>query len=118
MTHKQPAIRLHVRFYPGPDDDLIQWLAQLDEHPFGGRAQAIKEALRRGIGFESAQSPTGIPALDPADLRQVVEAAVASALLQAGTPLALAPAADQLESDETEDLLDSLEQVLVLRDQT
>jgi hypothetical protein len=74
--------------------------------------------LRRGIGLEPAHSPTGASTFDPADLRQVVEAAVASAIAQTGMTVTISPAADQQEADDAEDLLDSLGQALVLRDQT
>lgn len=39
---------IHVRVYPGKDDDLMEWIEGL---PPGKRSQAIRDALRRGIGM-------------------------------------------------------------------
>lgn len=39
---------IHARIYPGKDDDLIAWL---DGLPAGERSEAIREALRVGIGL-------------------------------------------------------------------
>jgi hypothetical protein len=114
---------IRVRLHPGRDDDLLHWLAQFDDRPYGAKSQSVKDALRRGISCRadpgvsqpSAAAPT--PALDLAELRQVVEAAVDTALgrfegqISGGTR-----AAAQEEDDETEALLDDLEAALVLED--
>jgi len=99
-------IRCRFRLYPGRDDDLIEWVKSLDNLPYGGKGQAVKEALRKGLGF-SMQGSTGVgklgssphapthsreaspqggssPAQDDLllDIRRVVEAAVSEALNQ------------------------------------
>jgi len=99
-------IRCRFRLYPGRDDDLIEWVKSLDNLPYGGKGQAIKEALRKGLGF-SVQGSTGATGLGRSthapthpreaspkgggsqaqddfllDIRRVVEAAVSEALNQ------------------------------------
>ena len=91
-------IRCRFRLYPGRDDDLIEWVKSLDNLPYGGKGQAIKEALRKGLGF-SVQGSTGATGLGRCthapthpgsptqddfllDIRRVVEAAVSKALNQ------------------------------------
>ena len=115
---------LKLRFYPGQHDDIIAWLRQFDGKPHGAKSQGAIDALRRGIGSdksgqcsESSSYPAGVAALDLAELRQVVEAAVDTALgrfegqIGAGMPVAVSE-----EDDETEALLDNLEAALVLED--
>lgn len=63
---------IHARVYPGSDDDLIAWLEGLLE---GERSQAIREALRVGIGLIP---PPQLPVEGIAD---VVRQAVAEALV-------------------------------------
>ena len=86
---------LKVRLYPGQDDDLLRWYESLAHLPYGAKSQAIKEALRRGIGLEEgASSASAFATVDPdalraameqvmerflVDMRRVVEAALASA---------------------------------------
>jgi len=86
MRRRKPnEIRLHIRLYPGQDDDLIQWLEQFNDKPYGAKSQAVKEALRRSIG-QPDQPIDPIHQVNPlnrvtlAEVRQVVEAAVATAL--------------------------------------
>lgn len=91
-------IRCRFRLYPGRDDDLIEWVKSLDNLPYGGKGQAVKEALRKGLGF-SVQGSTGVRELGSSthapthpssqaqdelllDIRRVVEAAVSEALNQ------------------------------------
>jgi hypothetical protein len=114
---------IRVRLHPGQDDDLLHWLAQFDSKPYGAKTQAVKETLRRGLGMgdsepssESPASSTGA-ALDLSELRQVVEAAVDTALgrfegqIDGGTKVK-----SSAEDDETEALLDNLEAALVLEE--
>jgi len=85
--------------YPGQDDDLITWWKSLNDLPYGGKGQAIKEALRRGLDLsgpgslgarEYGSSTPAPPHPDtPAqaaelllDIRRVVEAAVTEVLNQ------------------------------------
>jgi hypothetical protein len=114
---------IRVRLHPGRDDDLLHWLVQFDDRPYGTKSQAVKDALRRGIGSGNFEQSSELPsnsagvALDLAELRQVVEAAVDTALgrfegqIGGGTR-----AATQEEDDEAEALLDDLEAALVLED--
>ena len=103
--------KLTLRLHPDRDEDLISWLASLDDLPFGQKGHAIKEALRRGLG----QTPES--ALDAetllADIRAIVESAMQQALASASiiTP-SPSPAPD--ETDETDALLDQLGDQLML----
>ena len=115
---KRGKIEVKIRLYPGQDDELIQWQAQFDDQPYGIKTQALKEALRRGIEGESLQATAAAPALDLGEVRQVVEAAVTSALSRfeghiGGSAAATTPAE---EDDEVEDLLDAFQYSLVLGD--
>jgi len=110
---------IRARLYPGQDDDLIRWLEQFDGQPYGVKSQAVKEALRRGIGGgdPGQMSSTPAPAVDLAEIRQVVEAAVTQALARfEGQVAGAAVAAPAEENEETEALLDNLEAALVLTD--
>jgi hypothetical protein len=109
---------LKLRFYPGQHDDIIAWLRQFDGKPHGAKSQETIEALRRGIGSGACVdqfTATAAPALDLSELRQVVEAAVDTALgrfegqIGGGTKVT-----SSAEDDETEALLDNLEAALVL----
>ncbi len=109
---------LKIRLYPGHDDDLIHWQAQFEDQPYGAKSQAIKEALRRGIGATPDQPASSAPALDLTELRQVVEAAVTQALARfevqvSGAAIASTPD----EDDEIEGLLDDLGAALVVADE-
>ncbi|MBU0610232.1 MAG: hypothetical protein KKI08_20275 [Armatimonadetes bacterium] len=120
MTRKrrrQPTeVRLHLRFYAGQDDELIRWLEQFDEQPYGLKTQAVKEALRRSLGADEGQITTSAPTLDLGEVRRVVEAAVTTALSRFEGQGGRSPVALPAEDDETENLLDSLEAALVLRE--
>lgn len=88
-------ILVRFRLYPGQDDDLLAWYRELERLPYGGKGQAIKEALRRGIGQEASEPRVSASAtVDPealsrameqvmerflVEMRRVVEAALASA---------------------------------------
>ena len=125
---EQKRVEIKIRLHPGQDDDLIPWLRQLDHQPYGVKTQAVKGVLRRGLGAERVQTLTPTPAPEhPADLsrqslaevRQVVEAAVASALsrfaftLEAGGRDGGTTTTVE-EDDPVEDLLDTLGKALVL----
>ena len=103
--HKKLTLRLH----PDRDADLIRWLASLDDLPFGQKGQAIKEALRRGLG----QQPE--PVLDAerllVDIRAVVESAVQQAL---ASGITIIPSSTANDTDETDALLDQLGDQLML----
>jgi hypothetical protein len=111
-----------LRFYPGRDDDLIHWLDELDREYIGGKTRAMKEALRRGLraapaADRSAKSCQDTLTTSLAEIRQVVEVAVASALGRyqgelTGPAAATTTAVE--EDDETEDLLEAFKDSLVL----
>jgi hypothetical protein len=121
-------VAFKLRLYPEHDEDLIRWLESRGSQPYGGKTWAVKEALRRGIaGTAERPIPTAgvAPALDLGEIRQVVEAAVASALGRlahtmpgegqvSGATTSAAPQEDQ----EVEDLLQVLEQALVLQEKS
>lgn len=126
MKQRLPTVYL----YPEQDEDLVQWLAQLDTQPGVNRSQAIKEALRRGLGLPTSAplpSPSGpvrgglavSASLDAGDLlvdiRQIVEAAVESALGRHALP-GVSPVREQSpdEAALTEALLDQLGAALML----
>ena len=116
-------VEIKIRLYPSRDDELIEWLAQFDNQPYGIKTQAVKEALRRGIGTEPLQATVAAPELDLAEIRRIVEAAITSALSRfACTPRgegegvgAEATRAAQ-EDDEVEELLEGYQYSLVLGD--
>ncbi|MBC7250507.1 MAG: hypothetical protein H5T62_09505 [Anaerolineae bacterium] len=111
------TVELKIRFYPGQDDELIRWLEQFNDKPYGVKSQAVKEALRRGIGDAAARQENAAP-LDLAEVRQVVEAAVATALAHfEGQVIGAAAANPPQEDEEVEDILDQLETALVLDDE-
>jgi hypothetical protein len=111
---RKHVVEFRLRLYRGQDDELIDWLEQFDERPYGVKTQAVKETLQRGI--EGAPNPGTAPAIDLAELRRVVEAAVAAALSRFEGRIAGTPVATPEEDDETEDLLDALGAALVLAD--
>ena len=109
-------IKFTLRFYPGQDDDLIRWLDEFEEH-LGAKTQAMKDALRRGMGTDSLQATDLAPELDMVELRRVVEAAVASALGRfEGQVVGAKVTTPAEEDDEVEDLLEGFQYSLVLGD--
>lgn len=76
-------LKLTIRFYPGQDDDLISWLGDM-QTSYGKKGEAIKDALRRGLGTTSGGSSA--PPIDTgsllADIRLMFESALASHTLQ------------------------------------
>ena len=110
-------VEIKIRLYRGQDDELIQWQAQFDDQPYGVKTQAVKEALRRGIGVEPLQATVVAPALDLVEVRRVVEAAVTSALGRfEGQVDGATTATPAEEDDEVEDLLEGFQYSLVLGD--
>lgn len=108
-------VEIKIRLYPGQDDELVQWQAQFDDQPYGVKTQAMKEALRRGIGVEAFQATVAAPALDLVEVRRVVEAAVASALGRfEGEVVGARNTTPAEEDDEVEDLLEGFQYSLVL----
>ncbi len=113
---KRPRV-FKLRCYAGEDDDLLAWLATLDNQPYGRKSQAVKAALRRGL----ATAPAGVgervpPPLDAdmllSEIRRIMEAVVSSAR----HGLQVAPPAPAANLDETEDLLAALDTNLLLED--
>ena len=119
-------VEIKIRLYPGWDDDLIQWQAQFDDQPYGVKTQAVKEALRRGIGTEHGlsgaegplQATVAAPAVDLVEVRRVVEAAVVSALgrFEGQVVGATTTTPAEEDDDEVEDLLEGFQYSLVLGD--
>jgi len=114
MARRKKEIRLDLRLYPDSDTDLIEWLDSMATLPHGYKVQAIKTALRQGMGQGNAipastnsagldQIQTLLEALhrtlDLNQIRAVVEAAVASSLTRQGaTIIQTAPAPVSEES--------------------
>ena len=113
---KRGEVHLSLRLYWGQDDDLIGWLEQFDGQPYGVKTQAVKEALRRSLNTDGGQATGGQPSLDLAEVRRVVEAAIASALARFEGQMSGAAATAPGEDDEAEDLLDALGDSLVLEE--
>jgi len=88
-----------MRLHPGPDDDVIAWLAnQVD------KTAAVKRLIRANIRAEVA-AQTGSGQVDLAAIRRVVEAAIADKL--AG--VALSPTGAGVDADpELENKLDEM----------
>jgi len=111
---RKTEVHLHIRLYPEQDDELLHWLEQLDDRPYGLKSQAVKEALLRGI--EGGSDAGGSTATDLSEVRRVVEAAVETALSRWQGQMVVAPSPSPTEDNEAEDLLDALGEALVLRD--
>jgi hypothetical protein len=110
-------IKFTLRLYPSRDGDLIRWLDELNEEQIGAKTQAMKEALRRGMGADPLQAADAMHELDLVEVRRVVEAAVVSALGRFGGQVVGAAAATPgEEDDEVEDLLEGFQYSLVLGD--
>lgn len=111
---RQTDVQLHIRLYPGQDDELLRWLEQFVDQPYGVKTQAIKETLLRGI--EGCPGSTPASSLDLSEIRRVVEAAIESGLARFEGRMAPGAMAVAQEDDETEGLLDALGEALVLKD--
>ena len=105
------AVKLCLRLYVDRDADLIAWLATHEDAPFGSKGEAVKAALRRGIG---AATIPGLPATSDlmVQVRAVVEAAVTSAM--ANAHLVMSPLAAETPASETDALLDAFAENLTL----
>jgi len=72
--------KVTLRFSPGQDNDLIDWLAGMNL-PYGKKGEAIKDVLRYGLNrtptAESANLDTGKLM---ADIRQMVETSIQTSL--------------------------------------
>ena len=90
---RQNDLKYTLRLYRKQDGDLMDWLNSL---PGGEKSRTLKRALRFGIGLE--KSAPQQPALDAAallpEIRQVVEAAVRTALADMQIPSSRPPHPD------------------------
>jgi len=131
---KKNKIRGRFRLYPGQDDDLITWWKSLNDLPYGGKGQAIKAALRKGLNISEhrcvgAEELGEIHPCTPApvipssqaqdnlllDIRRVVEAAVIETLNQANVTVQESSKEHDLVVDSrVEELLTSLDRSLLL----
>jgi len=99
MARKRKVVEIKVRLYPGQDNDtqIIAWLAQFDDAPYGTKQQAVKTALLRGIDGKPAMSEnSAVPTdIDWSMLRQVVDSAVQTGLAQIQVVTSPAQATDE-----------------------
>lgn len=113
MARRSRTVRLDIRLYPGQDDDLIAWVQGLVHEPHGAKMQRLRAALRQGL---TGGSGAASAALDMAEVRQVVEAAVSTALARfegSINPAAQRPATRDAEADA---LLSDLGSALLLQE--
>lgn len=104
-------LKLTIRLYSGPDDDLIAWLDSLDFQ----KGEAIKAALRRGQGQPAASTSATLDAGSLlADIRLVVEATLQTSL--AGLSVNLPVAKQTEQTDQAEERLSRLDRDLSLDD--
>ncbi len=81
----------------------------------GAKSQAVRDAIRRGIGTAPDVSVT--PVLDLSELRQVVESAITQSLFRFEGQIGQAAVSDPDDEDaKAEALLDNLGMSLVLAD--
>ncbi len=113
MPRRSRVVRFTLRLAPGRDDDLLRWLAGMEGQPYGAKSQAVKEALRRGLGMNPSAGSGGA-VVDLAEIRAVVEAAVEAALARLEGAVVTRHAPETSADDEVERLLDVLEESLVL----
>jgi len=133
MSRLRPHVKLTLRIYAERDADLYRWLQGLEDLPYGRKAQVVKEALRRGLknanitpvsdgeraridSTEIRQTVEKVLTEALADIRRVVEVAVATALKkeQAGGAMRPAETEQDAEDDRNASLLDSLEGRMVM----
>jgi hypothetical protein len=115
MSQKHKSVAYLLRLYPGRDDELIHWLGRFGKS-YGVKSNAIKEALRRGIGSAGVEElSVTTAAVDMAEIRRVVEAAVAQAVTSFGGQIGggAVPDRDEAEEEEVEAMLDRLGATLV-----
>lgn len=67
------TMRKTLRFYPGEDDDLIEWINALPRTETAN--SAIKAAVRKSLNNGSATAGNGVSL---GEIRQVIEAALES----------------------------------------
>ena len=107
-------LKITLRLYPGPDDELIVWLNGLNL-PYGKKGEAIKDALRRGLGQSATTNPAALDAGSLlADLRQVIEASIQTSL--AGLAVNSPAANETDQTEQVEDRLSRLDRDLTLND--
>jgi hypothetical protein len=115
MARRKKQVEHKIRLYPGQDDELIRWMASLDDLPWGEKAQRVKQALLRGIDDDHPREPNA--AVNLAKIRQVVEAAVSSSLARfEGQMIGVAVAVEGQADDETRALLGDLGAALIFDD--
>lgn len=119
---KEQPIKFTLRFYPGQDDDLIDWLEKLEGDVMGAKTQRVKDALRSSVDGQPAPGEVPVspasPGVDLAEMRQVVEAAVVSAIARCGGLAAGGVSPAPAEQDEEADrLLAALDASLMLGDE-
>jgi hypothetical protein len=97
---------------------LIEGLDQLAAQLAKPKNQIIKDALRERIGDGSVQPAVSVePAVNLAEIRQVVEAAVSSSLARfEGQMTGVAVTVEGQEDDETRTLLGNLGAALIFDD--
>ncbi|MCJ7434528.1 MAG: hypothetical protein MUO77_13665 [Anaerolineales bacterium] len=75
-------LKLTIRFYPGQDDDLIAWLEEM-RTSYGKKGETVKDVLRKGLGATGSGSAVQLDMGSlMADIRQMMEAALASYAFQ------------------------------------
>ena len=106
------CFQLSLRLYPVDDDDLLRWLHEQDDY-YGAKTHAIKRAWRRGIEIETGDAAPA-PILDLAEMRNIVEAAVTTAMGR--FDVSAASGGSDEDDGEAEQLLDNLFKSLILED--
>jgi len=113
-TAMPQELKITLRLYPGPDDELIVWLNGLNL-PYGKKGEAIKDALRRGLGQSATTNPATLDAGSLlADIRQVIEASIQTSL--AGLAVNPPAANETDQTEQVEDRLSRLDRDLTLND--
>jgi hypothetical protein len=73
-------LKITLRFYPGTDDELIDWLSGLNL-PYGKKGEVIKAAMRRGLEQTSTVTPDPLDAGSLlADIRLTIETTLQNSL--------------------------------------
>ena len=106
------CVQINIRLYSPEDDALLKWYAAQGDH-YGGRTHAIKQALKQGISASAEQTP----ALDMVEMRNVVEAAVTTAMARFDVTAINGNGNDEDENEKAEQLLANLGNALTLEEQ-